>query len=313
MRATLGTTYRTLQAQINTMGNRLNDLRQITASGKKINKPSDDPSAIRAVLGCRTRIRANDRYLKTTGLALDRLNIVETELDQIENIFIRAKEIAINSVNGSMNDQNLNVLADNISQLKDELLAAANTKVNGNYIFAGFEDQTLPFAANPAYDPLDPLSLPMLYNGDENPVTLEISPGESIAISLTGNELFLGDANNDGAVDPGNVDMFGILTRLEEAIRTNNIVDIEGQIDALDTAIDQGSQLLGRIGNNAQRVETAITQLENSQIDVKEILSRYEDADLIETITNLTQQETAFEAALKVVAQVSQLSILNYM
>lgn len=313
MRATLGTTYRTLQAQINTMGNRLNDLRQITASGKKINKPSDDPSAINPVLSSRARIRANDRYLKTTGLALDRLNIVETELDQIENIFVRAKEIAINSVNGSMNDQNLNVLADNISQLKDELLAAANTKVNGKYIFAGFEEETLPFTANPAYNPLDPLSLPMLYNGDENPTTLEISPGESIAISLTGNELFLGDANNDGAVDPGNVDMFEVLTRLEDAIRTNNTIDIEAQLDSLDTAIDQGGQLLGRIGNNAQRVESAIDQLENSQIDVKEILSRYEDADLIETIANLTQQGTAFEAALKVVAQVSQLSILNYM
>jgi flagellar hook-associated protein 3 FlgL len=67
------------------------------------------------------------------------------------------------------------------------------------------------------------------------------------------------------------------------------------------------------MGNNAQRVEAAMGHLEEVKIDLKMILSRYEDADIIETLTSLSQQETAFEAALNVTAKVSKLSILNYL
>jgi flagellar hook-associated protein 3 FlgL len=48
-------------------------------------------------------------------------------------------------------------------------------------------------------------------------------------------------------------------------------------------------------------------------IDLKQILSRYEDADAIEAFNAIVQQETAFQAALSVTSKVSQLSILDYL
>ena len=53
--------------------------------------------------------------------------------------------------------------------------------------------------------------------------------------------------------------------------------------------------------------------LQDMQITLQETLSRYEDVDIIEAITNMTQQENALEAALQVTAQVSRLSILDYL
>ncbi len=312
MRATLGTTYRTLQTQINQMSDRLNSIRMVATSGKKVNKPSDDPTAIEPILNSRAQIRANDQYMKTMGQGLDKIQTVESHLAHMENILVNAKEIAINSINGAMDSQSRVILADNIGHLKDELLAAANTKINGKYIFAGYEEGTLPFTTNPVYDPLNPLSRPILYNGDNNATSLEISPGETVEVSLSGNELFLGDADNDGTVDAGSADMFATLTKIEEALRANNPSGVEAQLDNLDVAADQNRQLRARMGNNAQRIETASGHLENAQIDMKAILSRYEDADIIETLTSLTQQETAFEAALKVTAEVSRLSILDF-
>ncbi len=318
MKATQGTTFRTLQSHINDITTRLQDLRTVAASGKKLNKPSDEPTAIKPVLNARAQIRANDRYIKIMGFGLDNLNQTENQLDQVENLLVRSKEIAIQSINGVMSNSDMESLADNISEIKNELLAAANTQVNGKYIFAGFEEATQPFTINPAYDPAlydpaDSLTWPVQYNGDANSTTLEISPGETVTISLTGNALFLGDADNDGAVDPGGMNVFATLTKLEEELRAHNPSGVEALMNDIESVTDQGRRMRGIMGNKAQHIESAMASLENSQVDLQQIISRYEDVDAIEIITNITQQETAFQAALQVTANVSRLSILNYL
>lgn len=119
----------------------------------------------------RAQMRADDRYLKTLGHAQDKMQNTDTYLDNINNILVSAKEVAINSFSATLSDEDLAVLADRIRQLKDELQAVANSQVSGKYIFAGFEETTRPFSDNQAYDQLDPDSMAVLYNGDENPTT----------------------------------------------------------------------------------------------------------------------------------------------
>jgi flagellar hook-associated protein 3 FlgL len=306
MKATQGTTYRSLQAQINQMGLRLQDLRNVAASGKKLNRPSDDPAAIRPVLNTRTQLRATDRYLNTMGSALDKMQVLDGHLGHVENVLVRVKELAINSINGSLGSRDQETLAQQVGAMKAELLDAANAQVNGKYVFAGFAEDTKPFEPNPAYDPTDPASRPVLYGGDGNITELEIAPGETIPTALNGNALFLGGA--------GGIDLFDVLTKIEEAMRSNDPASgVSAQLDSLEKGADQARSQRGLMGNNAQRVETAMGHLEEVKIDLKMILSRYEDADIIETLTSLTQQETAFEAALNVTAKVSKLSILNYL
>jgi flagellar hook-associated protein 3 FlgL len=318
MRATLGTTYRILQTQINRMGNRLNDLRQIAASGKKLNKPSDDPSAVRPVLNAQALLRANDRYLKTMGTALDRFNNLEDHFEHMENLLVGAYETTISSLNGTYTAENRENLANTISQIKGELLDTANAKFDGKYVFAGFEEQTKPFTVNDSYDPLtydqaNSLTWPVQYNGDTNIMSLEISPGELVEAGISGNALFLGDADNDGAVDAGRYDIFAVLTRIEDAMRADDTDAIEAEVANLQNGTDQIRLERGTIGNNIAKVDRAMGNLQDVQISLQETLSRYEDADIIEAITNMTKQENAYEAALQVAAQASQLSILDYL
>jgi flagellar hook-associated protein 3 FlgL len=51
---------------------------------------------------------------------------------------------------------------------------------------------------------------------------------------------------------------------------------------------------------------------EQVKIDLQQILSRYEDADALESFTEITKQETAYQAALSITGKVSKLSILDY-
>jgi flagellar hook-associated protein 3 FlgL len=312
-----------LGSRLNDVSNDLERLRMIGATGKKLNKPSDNPASIRPVLNTRKQLSNVDRYLKTMGKSLDTMQATDGNLGHVENIMQRAKEIMTNAVNGSLNDADRTVLADELANLRKELLDAANGMVDGKYLFAGYEEDTIPFVENLAYDPLtydpnDSSTWPYRYQGDENATSLEITTGELIQVNLTGNNLFFGSAAWDNldptqnSTDPGRYDLFLELTQAEEAIRTNNLTDMQTSLDDLEGAAEQNRRLRSQLGNRASRVETAMDYQEGARIDLKQILSRYEDADAIEAFNAIVQQETAFQAALSVTSKVSQLSILDF-
>lgn len=550
MKVTENSTYRLMQTNLDRITNDLLVLRNQGATGLKLTKPSDDPGAIRPVLTTRTQLQQNDRYLETMGQTGDKMTATDGHLDQVENVLVRVKEIAINAVNGALSLADLSSLADEIDELKNELLDSANAVIDGKYIFAGYKEDTKPFTANPAYDPAlydvnDVTTWPYLYNGDPNPTQLEITPGEFIEANLTGNEVFLGITNeiaalgysnpyqgesvtsgaigigtpgNDititvganppitisGAADltdpvgennyagkvaalfsqagtglvgtanaasmdlgplvlsdfvdtedtyglditsggttisatldgpsgnfdysltgmasalantagatnltqtsgtlangvrydissgslvltgpadgseielnetitdgvitgtvpsggitggdqtiygtiniatnstadvdiagaglasvgltantlngtSGRIDLFTVLTRTAEAIRAGNVDDpngagggIQTQLANLDIAADQNRTLRSSLGARAQRVESATLHQQNAQVDLKQILSRYQDADILQVYNDIIQKETAFQAALNITARVSQISILDF-
>ena len=154
MRPTQASTYRTLQYQLNKMGTRLQDLRTIAATGKKVNKPSDEPSSIKSILHTRSQIRTNDRFMETMDIALDRVNSMESFMDHMENLMAKAKEVGVASINAALNNEDLDIMGDQMANLREEMLATANAQVDGKYIFAGYEEKTKPFTVNLAPPPM---------------------------------------------------------------------------------------------------------------------------------------------------------------
>jgi len=297
MKTTQSTVYRSLLSQLNKNQTSLLDLRMSAATGKRINKPSDDPSAIRPVLNARSQVQKSDRYLRTMGSASDRLDILDSHLGQIGDLMTRAQETTIAAGNGAMGPNDLTNLSDAIGHIKDELYALANSKVDDKYLFAGYAEDTEPFP-----DTADPDN----YAGDTGHTELEIAPGERIQANLTGDQLFQG-------VGGGGINLFEVLDKIQSQLAAGDADAALGQLANLQDGTEQISRQRSQMGNIAARVENAKDHMESIKMDMQEVLSRYEDADLVEVITALTQQELAFEAALNVTAKVSELSILNYL
>ncbi|AJF07571.1 flagellar hook-associated protein FlgL [Geoalkalibacter subterraneus] len=294
MRATLTTTYRSLLANMTQSNTRLEELRLQAATGKKVTKPSDDPSAIRPMLNARGQIRASDRFLDTMGIAGERLDVLDTHLERVESVMVRAKETLVYAGNGSLSEADLKTLGNQMQLMKDELLALANSSVDGKYLFSGFKEDTPPYSGDP-----------VAYAGDNEAFELEIGPGEKVKVNLTGEEVF---------GDPGTgKDMWQLFDNMVSALDVGDAAAALAEMDDLDRAADQMRSQRSRMGNLAQRVDSAKLNMEDVRIDMEAMLSRYEDADLVETITNMTMQETAFKAALDITSRVSRLSILDYM
>ena len=392
MRATQTTTYRSLQSFLDRTSDRLQTLQLQAATGKRINRPSDDPTAISPVLSARTQVQRSDRYIETIQSGLDRIDNMDGYLNSFENTLVRAKEINIAAVNGSLSQEDMLTYADEVHQLRENMLADANTQLDGKFLFSGFAEGTEPFTLNPDYpnpspdpipvdvlnDPTDSASLldsggnpvsplvvagegswdvdatsglvftpepgfdgtaspvdytltdsggtttgpfsttayyhdpPVLYNGDYGNLEFEIAPNELINVSISGNSLMLGDVDNNGEVDPGAVDIFAVLTTLEENLRAGDSKALAVSIDDVETAANQVRSQRSLKGNVGSRLETALAHMEEIKVDMEEFRSRYEDADILETITNMQQQQQSFEAALNVTGKVSELSILDY-
>ena len=415
MRATQTTTYRSLQAFLDRSSDKLANLQLQAATGKRLNRPSDDPTAISPVLSARTQIQTSDRYIETIETGLDKIDGVDGYLDDIENTLVRLKEISIATVNSSLNQQDMLTYAEEVVQLRESLIASGNAQIDGKYIFSGFSEKTEPFKLNPNYPATEPN--PVEYHGDFGALEFEIAPNELIEVNITGNSLMLGDFDNDGVTDAGAVDVFALITSLEKVLRspglsvsgptattatdgvagvtaevqdldfssttvavgesltltidgsdftytnitgssltsdglaaaiTTNLAvanytltdngggvvtiaqnagsesdidqitttidstTIQNLIDPLETAANQVRSQRSLKGNVGRRLEVARDHMEQIKIDMEEFRSRFEDADILETITSLQQQQQSFQAALNVTGKVSELSILNY-
>jgi flagellar hook-associated protein 3 FlgL len=258
----------------------------------------------------RTQIQASDRYIETIETGLDRIDNMDGYLDSMENTLVRIKEISIATVNGSLTASDMQTYADEVNQLREALIDSGNAQIDGKFLFAGFSEETKPFTLNPNYPATEPN--PLNYNGDNGKIEFEIAPNELIEVNLTGNGLLLGDFDHDGTTDAGAVDIFALVTSLEEELGANNPAGVSALIDPLEDAANQVRGQRSLKGNVGRRLETAAVHMEQIKVDMEEYRSRYEDADILETITSLQQQEQSFQAALNVTGRISELSILNY-
>ncbi|PLX84468.1 MAG: flagellar hook-associated protein 3 [Desulfuromonas sp.] len=279
MKVTNASTYRTLLGQLERNGTRLNELRLTAVSGKKLVRPSDDPGAVRSLLAARSDIRGTERYIETMGSALDRLQFTDDQLDRGGDVLIRAKELAIGSLNGALSAEDRQSMAEEVGHLRQELLGVANAEMGGRYLFGGFRDDAPPFGDAP----------PHAYGGDGGALNLEIGPGEQVRVNAPGDELF-----------KNGVDLFALLEGFEADLRADDTAGIQGRLGDLDAGMEQLRSERSRLGSTAARIEEARGHMEGVKVDMQMVLSRIEDADIVETISSLTQQEAAYEAALSV-------------
>ncbi len=120
------------------------------ASGKRVNRPSDDPAAAERINQFRNVLRTTERRLQTVNEGVGRLDLSDKVLEQAGNTFQRAGELAV----GARNDTNTAVERRNIAQEVQQLILGltgiANTQLNGRFVFAGNETQTEPYVLGTA-------------------------------------------------------------------------------------------------------------------------------------------------------------------
>ncbi len=153
------------------------------STGKRINKPSDDPTAFLRVLPIQNDITATRTFQDNAVLARDILNTASSSLEDATNLMAEARRIAIQGANGTMNAADRKTLASSANQLLGEMLSLANSKLGDRYLFGGTRTRTVPFSMT-----TDGL---IQYAGDDDKATVEVAPGTETEITSSGIDVFM--------------------------------------------------------------------------------------------------------------------------
>ena len=287
------------------------NLQEQASSGLKINAPSDDPLAAQQVLQLKGVLQDNAQYAKniTTGNAW--LGQMDNAMSEMGNIVSRANEIAMSMASGTNNGTSRAQAADEVKQLKSELVQLGNTQVSGKYIFGGFVNDKPPFDTTAINNPSDPLNgTPTgAYIGTDNDVTMQIGKGAYVAINYSGGQLLRGGS------PPGStgVDMIGTLDTLITGLSNNDTNAIQGTLPALDQAKNQILAARTVVGARTNHLQNASDDLDSMNVTLNKLVSDKEDADVIQLYSDLTQQQNAFQSALAAAGKLSNLSLLDYL
>ncbi len=143
MRVTDSFRSRTIIEQLNIGRERLTGIQEKLATGKRINRPSDDPLGAAQSLKLRSLLESNIQFQDNISDTISFLSITESALDDVHRILLDAKDLTLRGANDATTDRG--DLAANIDLVIDNLLEAANTKFQGKYIFGGTKTLTKPY------------------------------------------------------------------------------------------------------------------------------------------------------------------------
>ena len=183
MRVSNDTLRSSFLAALESAQRRLIDTQAKVSSGKRVNKPSDDPVAAARIAHLDASLSRLDQYKSNSDFARNQLGLEESSLNSVLDNLQRVRELALQANNATTSDSDRRDIAAEVSQAKDALLALANTTdVDGRHLFGGYVEQTAPFTRSAGGA--------VVYNGDQGQRTLQISDSRFVAINDSGSEVF---------------------------------------------------------------------------------------------------------------------------
>jgi len=264
------------------------------SSGKRITKPSDDPLGMGKVLDHRKTLSSIDQYQRNIAHSQSWLQHTDMTLATIDTSLIRAKEIAEYQATETATELTREIAAEEIENIYDQVLQLANTALEGRYIFAGHQTDAPPFSRDGSYN--------ATYSGDTGEIRATVGEKVDIVTNINGADAFVNTFN-----------VFDILRDLQNGLMADDTDAISAQLESLDDALNQIVQVRAEVGAKLNRLETTENHWLNVTLNLEEMLSGIEDADLIKAMTDLVSQETAYQASLAASARMIQPSLIDFL
>jgi len=278
---------------------RILQIQEQLSTGRRVVNVSDDPLAARLGVNTRTRINQNEQFVKNINFARPPLAETATNLMNLIDVVQRARELTLRAGNDSLQQPELDAVAEEIDELLEQSFNIGNHITNNRYLFAGTR------STNPAFSATRNAQgeiTSVTFEGNDEAVRIAISEGVQVQINEPGTEVFRDQ-----------VDIHQLLIDIRGDMRagdTNALRDV--RIGELNSANEQLLSAVARVGATQNRVEAVSNNTQDFNLRLEETLSDAIDADFARTITELNAQNNAFQAALNATARVIQPSLLDF-
>lgn len=280
---------------INTASEQFADAQWQVSTGMRVRQPSDDPVAAQRAINDQASVDEIDAYRGVSDSASSRLVAMDSALsNMIEKI--QEALVALQSALGSTATQTVRDAAGTTFEgVRDALAADINTSFGGTHLFSGTNSD------QPAYARV---AGTWTYQGSNDPMSVGISEGRSVAITMDGQAIIQGS-------DPQ--DVLSLVDSLATAARTNDAATLAAGITALNNAMGRATRAQSQVGYDETSISDGESRLSSLKLAATARLSEDRDANMAEALTRMSKAQVTYESALAAVAKSSKMSLLDYL
>lgn len=288
----------TFTERVNTQRARVNHAQELLSSGRKINRPSDDPFGTDAVLRVRTSLANVEHFQQTASHVKDNLTIADVTLEGYEQLLDRARALLTQGASDSTQPAQKQSIATEIESIRLQALTIANRKSDERYLFGGTRQLTPPY---------DAAGIPDATPNQQQFVQLE--PGAfPVAVDVTGEMVFANGAST----------IFAELSNAATALRGtgNPAADQTAVLTALDNVTafsDRANSARAQIGASLHSVDEASNRLGVQALSYQEAAANIEGADFAAAALELSQADRDLQGTLQAISNFGRRSLLDFL
>ncbi|MCL6476221.1 MAG: flagellar hook-associated protein FlgL [Firmicutes bacterium] len=265
---------------------------QTVITGKRIQRPSDDPFGASLGITLHRLLQESEQYQRNLKTAKNFLSITDVALENLNDLVRQAKSLAIQAATDTQNPEGRAAIAQQIGQILAEIVSIGNNTTYGDrFIFGGLQTLKAPFSVS---------GDTLVYHGDHGNLNIEVSPAVVMSVNVQGDPLITG--------------IYNAIAQIKRYVETSDIENLSREgLQELQNQLDNLLRTRAVVGSKVQQIEMIQQRIEKRHVDFTELLSSIEDADIADAITRLKMAETTYHVTLATMARLGNLSLLDFL
>ncbi|MCX7231605.1 MAG: flagellin [Burkholderiales bacterium] len=262
---------------------------------------SDDPAAAAEAERLRSREARLGAEQRAIEHAKQMLGSADSALGDATDLLQAGRESLLAAANATSVASDRAKYAEQLRQVREQLLSVANRgDGTGGFIFGGQGSVAAPIdSTGTVYTP--PAGTQQVGQEMVNPVSLDGRENFTAIRTATGTESIF--AQLDAAI--------ATLSN-PNATSAVSTAAANTALSAVDRALDRFSYTRTTVGERLKAIDAHEEAVATGSIDNQARLSNLVDVDFAKAISEMTQHQTALQAAMKSYAQISRLSLFDY-
>lgn len=303
MRITQGMMTQQFLYNITQANQSMQQLETQLSTGKTLNRPSNNPLAVSQDMAIRASLSQTTGYQNSINAALSWMNNSQAAMQNLINGLQKIQQVVIqgiNSTNSSSSDQALSQTAQNLIANLNQLV---DSKQGNRYLFGGAAT-TGNGVPNPSSYADGTTAAPP---GSSAAVSYEVAPGIQIAVNVTANQLF--------QVTPstGTSNLQTTLQNVVADLSAGNTTGLQSDLSNLNAGLTHVTNANADLGARIMRVTVLQNQMSQYAQTITNAKGVIEDANMAQVVTQFNTDQTVYQSALKMGAQVLLPSLVNYL
>ena len=265
------------------------------STGRRVNAPSDDPSATAVAIGVHAQSSRDDQFNQTISSVSGLLQTADSTLSSVVTALTQAITLGVQAGDGTISASSRATLSTQIQSVSSQVLSLANATYQGSYIFAGNN------SGQPAYvlDPASPSGV--TYQGNTGVNTVEIAQGQSVATNVPGSQILTSPSS----------DVFAALANLAQAAQSGN--GVQAAVTQLRAVFDHVTSQRTFYGSQLTQLNSTSSYLANDKIQLASQENTAIGIDLSQAAINVHSALTNRSAILAAGSKIQNTSLLDFL